>query len=151
MVVAEAALLGVPTIAYDVPGLRDSIKNGETGILTSETPNDLAAGATKILKNPEQWSKLSTAGAQWAASWHWSDAAESLLGHMTAPPTREAWIRADPDELSSPAATAGDSTKSRFDMKHRATTIAVAVTIVEAPVGVMAGLPDTNVRVLTSN
>ncbi len=140
MVVAEAALLGVPAVAYDVPGLRDSIKDGETGLLTSETPDDLAAAATELLRNRDQWSRLSTAGAQWAASWHWSDAAESLLGHMTAPPTREAWLRANPDELSSPAVTGDGSTKKRFDMKSRATTIAVAVTVVAIALGLVLRL-----------
>ena len=32
-VVIEAAALGVPTLARDVPGLRDSIRDGETGWL----------------------------------------------------------------------------------------------------------------------
>ena len=33
LTVAESALCGTPTVAYDVPGLRDAIREGETGAL----------------------------------------------------------------------------------------------------------------------
>jgi glycosyltransferase involved in cell wall biosynthesis len=33
IVVAEAAIRGTPAIGFDVPGLRDSVVNGETGVL----------------------------------------------------------------------------------------------------------------------
>ena len=31
--IIEANALGLPAVAYDVPGLRDSVKNNETGLL----------------------------------------------------------------------------------------------------------------------
>ena len=34
--VLEAAALGVPTVAYDVEGLRDAVRHGETGWLVRE-------------------------------------------------------------------------------------------------------------------
>lgn len=42
LVVTEAAALGTPTIAYDVPGLRDSVR-ASGGALTTPTPAALAA------------------------------------------------------------------------------------------------------------
>jgi glycosyltransferase involved in cell wall biosynthesis len=33
IVIAEAAIRGTPAIGFDVPGLRDSVVNGETGVL----------------------------------------------------------------------------------------------------------------------
>ena len=33
IVVAEAAIRGTPAVAFDVPGLRDSVVHGETGML----------------------------------------------------------------------------------------------------------------------
>jgi glycosyltransferase involved in cell wall biosynthesis len=43
LVVAEANVLGTPAVVYDVPGLRDSTCDGETGILCKHnTPHALA-------------------------------------------------------------------------------------------------------------
>src|SRR5690606_32783226 len=36
LTVIEAAALGIPTVAYDVPGLRDSVRDGVTGWLVKE-------------------------------------------------------------------------------------------------------------------
>ena len=36
IVVAEAAIRGTPAVGFDVPGLRDSVVNGQTGLLVSE-------------------------------------------------------------------------------------------------------------------
>jgi glycosyltransferase involved in cell wall biosynthesis len=50
LVVSEAARYAVPAVAYDVPGLRDSIRNGETGILvTEEKPRALAAAMKRLM------------------------------------------------------------------------------------------------------
>ena len=38
--VLEAAALGVPTVAYDVEGLRDAVRDGETGWLVRDGEND---------------------------------------------------------------------------------------------------------------
>src|SRR5207253_2516798 len=38
LVVTEANSFGTPAIGYDVPGLRDSIRNLETGVLVKPTP-----------------------------------------------------------------------------------------------------------------
>ena len=36
LVVTESNAMGTPAVAYNVPGLRDSIRHGETGILVKE-------------------------------------------------------------------------------------------------------------------
>ena len=41
LIVTEANSQGTPAIAYDVDGLRDSIQNGKTGILTPVSPKSL--------------------------------------------------------------------------------------------------------------
>ena len=50
----EAAALGVPTVAYDVAGLRDSVRDGETGWLVrdGETLADVVDRALKELADP---------------------------------------------------------------------------------------------------
>ncbi len=40
--VIEAAGYGIPTVARDVPGLRDSIRDGETGLLVPEPTGEHA-------------------------------------------------------------------------------------------------------------
>ena len=52
--VLEAAALGVPTVAFDVPGLRDAIWDGRTGWLVrdGESIEDVAERAVKELADP---------------------------------------------------------------------------------------------------
>jgi len=41
--IIEANALGVPAVAYDVPGLRDSVMASETGLLTKAGDIELLA------------------------------------------------------------------------------------------------------------
>ena len=52
--VLEAAALGVPTVAFDVDGLRDSVRDGETGWLVrdGERIEDVTERAVKELADP---------------------------------------------------------------------------------------------------
>jgi glycosyltransferase involved in cell wall biosynthesis len=53
LVVTEANAMGTPAIAYDAPGLRDSIVDGKTGVLIKDkSPQNLASSALTLLKNP---------------------------------------------------------------------------------------------------
>jgi glycosyltransferase involved in cell wall biosynthesis len=52
LVVTEANSFGVPAVVYNVDGLRDSVKNGVTGIVCqNNTPADLARNVIKIYKD----------------------------------------------------------------------------------------------------
>ena len=52
LVVTEANAMGTPAIGYNVPGLRDSIKNDETGILVkNNSPYELARAIYPCYKN----------------------------------------------------------------------------------------------------
>jgi glycosyltransferase involved in cell wall biosynthesis len=66
LTVTEAARLGTPSVAYDVPGLRDSIVNGRTGVLTGPSPTALAQAVTQVLQSPVQYTQLrERAWRQW--------------------------------------------------------------------------------------
>jgi glycosyltransferase involved in cell wall biosynthesis len=54
--VVEASSAGTPTVAYDVPGISDSIQNGYNGLkVENGNIHDLLDAALQILVNPLQW------------------------------------------------------------------------------------------------
>jgi glycosyltransferase involved in cell wall biosynthesis len=81
--VLEAAAAGVPTVAYDVDGLRDAVRDGETGWLVhaGELIEDVAERAVKELADPARRAAVAAACRAWAAqfSWDWSTARMAAL------------------------------------------------------------------------
>jgi glycosyltransferase involved in cell wall biosynthesis len=72
--VLEAAALGVPTVAYNVDGLRDAIRDGTTGWLVAPgaTLADTVSGALKELDaDPARASEVRIACMAWAAEFDW--------------------------------------------------------------------------------
>jgi glycosyltransferase involved in cell wall biosynthesis len=78
--VLEAAALGVPTVAFDVPGLRDAIWDGRTGWLVrdGESIEDVAERAVKELADPARRREIAAACRHWAASLSWDRSAERM-------------------------------------------------------------------------
>ena len=105
--VLEAAALGVPTVAYDVDGLRDAVRDGETGWLVrdGEQLADVVDRALKELGDPARRAAVASACRRWAARLDWdrSTARMAALIHAsvqtgTARANRAgAWIVAGPD------------------------------------------------------
>jgi glycosyltransferase involved in cell wall biosynthesis len=58
LTVTEAARRGTPTVGYDIPGFRDSIDDGETGLLTQPDPAALAAGVRRLLEGATLHARL---------------------------------------------------------------------------------------------
>lgn len=48
LVATEAARHGTPTVAYRVPGLVDSVRDGVTGVIVNQEPAALAAGTRRV-------------------------------------------------------------------------------------------------------
>ncbi|MDH6574470.1 glycosyltransferase [Kitasatospora sp. MAP5-34] len=83
--VMEAAAAGVPAIAYDVPGLRDTIRDGVTGWLLAEG-EDLAAALVKALRtveDPERAASWDEACRAWAGRFSWAATTAHLLAALT--------------------------------------------------------------------
>lgn len=78
MVPIEANAFGVIPIGYNVPGLKDSILNYKTGLLTKPNPQNLAYTAIKLLSNPTQQKTLSTNGLLWAKQFNWEKTYQSI-------------------------------------------------------------------------
>ena len=89
--VLEAAQLGVPTVAYDVDGLRDAVRDGETGWLvrSGERIEDVAERAMKELAEPGRRAEIGAACRAWAAQFDWDRSAgqlAELIGAATGGP-----------------------------------------------------------------
>jgi glycosyltransferase involved in cell wall biosynthesis len=79
LVVTEANSMGTPAAAYDVPGLRDSIEGGSTGVLVRPSPHDLAGACVKLLRNRPQYEGMREHAGRWGASRTWQTTAAHLL------------------------------------------------------------------------
>ena len=80
LVVIEAASQGTPSVVYDVAGLRDSVKNGKTGIVLSENSSkEMAKEASNLYKNKKLYEKFQKNAILWAKSLTWKDATKKSL------------------------------------------------------------------------
>ncbi|ELS52988.1 glycosyltransferase family 4 protein [Streptomyces viridochromogenes] len=70
LVVTEAATRETPTIAFDVPGLRDSVVDGETGVLASGESSFAAAWCTLALSGHRR-ELMGKAARDRAARYRW--------------------------------------------------------------------------------
>ena len=84
--VLEAAALGVPTVAFDVDGLRDAVRDGETGWLVrdGERIEDVAERAVKELADPARRAAVAAACRAWAARFSWDASAARMAGLVAA-------------------------------------------------------------------
>jgi glycosyltransferase involved in cell wall biosynthesis len=82
----EAAACGTPVVASDSPGLRESVRHGETGFLVPH--GDVAALADRtieVLRNEVLRARFSHAAIEWAGRFTWeraADDAESLIDQV---------------------------------------------------------------------
>ena len=83
IVAMEAAAYGVPTVAYDIPGLRDSVIDGITGILVEPHSEALAAAAIAVLSDHGLWRELSEQARERARRFSWDRTATELLSILS--------------------------------------------------------------------
>jgi glycosyltransferase involved in cell wall biosynthesis len=77
IVIAEAAIRGTPGIGFDVPGLRDSVVNGETGVLVRNEGQFASAWASLALDHRTRH-VMGRAARERALRLHWSAAVEGF-------------------------------------------------------------------------
>lgn len=83
LTVVEAAKLGTTTIASDVPGLRDSVRNGETGLLfQAGDASACASEMDRIYCNDDLRTRLASAAKAYADEFRWETAAELTLNML---------------------------------------------------------------------
>jgi glycosyltransferase involved in cell wall biosynthesis len=78
--VVEANALGTPCVAYDVAGLRDAVKESETGLL-AEAGNvgDLAIKVCLVLEDGALRLELSKKALDYSKQFSWNQTAETLM------------------------------------------------------------------------
>ncbi len=77
--VIEAAQHGVPTVGYAASaGLRDSVIDGQTGILAT-TPHQLAEATRKLLQTPELYQEMSQAARTRSKQFSWEHTGQAVL------------------------------------------------------------------------
>ncbi|MFC1493392.1 glycosyltransferase family 4 protein [candidate division KSB1 bacterium] len=80
LTVVESNACGTPVVAADVPGLRDSVVEGKTGILYKYGDIDACAeNIIRILKDSTLRSEMRINAIEWAAKFDWDNAAEKTL------------------------------------------------------------------------
>ncbi len=76
----EAAACGTPTVASNVPGLRDSIKNPHTGILVRYGDHQsFAENIIELIKNDKLRKEMSKESTKWAKNFTWEKSSKELM------------------------------------------------------------------------
>jgi len=79
LTVVEANALGTPNVATDAPGLRDTVRDGETGYLVPEGDADaLAARAARLLDDDALAGRMSRAALAWSGGFDWDRASHAM-------------------------------------------------------------------------
>ena len=80
LTVVEANQCGLPVVASDRPGLKDSVSDGRTGFLVPYGDEAaFAREAVRLLKDPELWQEQSDAAREWAGTFSWTRCVEESL------------------------------------------------------------------------
>ena len=67
LVVTEAASQGTPAVVYDVPGLRDSVRHNETGVVCERNrPDVLAGNIVSLLQDRTRYERLRQNAWKWS-------------------------------------------------------------------------------------
>jgi glycosyltransferase involved in cell wall biosynthesis len=79
----EAAACGTATVAADAPGLRDSVRDGVTGVLVSgEDSSELADALAPFLSDRAYADKMGDQAATFAGSLSWDRAADAVIDFL---------------------------------------------------------------------
>jgi glycosyltransferase involved in cell wall biosynthesis len=76
----EANACGTPAVAANVPGLRDSVSDGKSGLLFEYgNINELASKILKIFQDEKTRDELNKGALKWAGKFNWDDSARKML------------------------------------------------------------------------
>jgi glycosyltransferase involved in cell wall biosynthesis len=80
----EAAACGTPVVASNSPGIRESVRDGETGFLVPHGDvAALAAALRRLAESPRDVAALGAKGREFAKGFTWARAADETAAHLT--------------------------------------------------------------------
>lgn len=79
LVVIEAASVGTPAVGYNVPGLRDSILDGKTGILCNPNPKACSEVVLHLMSDQKKYQTLRQNCFKWAKQFNWQKSSKKSL------------------------------------------------------------------------
>jgi len=84
LTVVEASACGTAVIATDAPGLRDSVRRDETGLLVPfGDDGSLANAMTRVLTDTALRERLAQGGLAWAARFRWDECGRRSIDALT--------------------------------------------------------------------
>lgn len=84
MVITEANSVGTPAVGYDVPGVRDAIRNGETGLLAKVAePVELARAALSLVAHRGEYASSREQALAASRLFSWQRTADAFLALAT--------------------------------------------------------------------
>jgi glycosyltransferase involved in cell wall biosynthesis/O-antigen/teichoic acid export membrane protein len=79
LVVIEANSVGTPAVGYDIAGVRDSIRDEQTGLLADAgDPRSLARSAVELVGDETAYRRFAAEARSWAATFSWDRTAAEL-------------------------------------------------------------------------
>lgn len=79
LTVIEANCYGTPVVASDAPGLTESVRDGETGLLVPVGDVDAnVAAVASLLEDDERWRRFAAAAYEWSAHFDWDRCADEM-------------------------------------------------------------------------
>ena len=79
LVVIESARMGTPSVGYDVPGLRDSIIDGKTGILSKPNPEDCSNEIISLINDKKRYDYIKENCLKWGNQFSWEKSVNESL------------------------------------------------------------------------
>ncbi|MDJ0848057.1 MAG: glycosyltransferase family 4 protein [Myxococcota bacterium] len=85
--VIEANALGIPVIATDAPGLRDAVRDDETGVLVADGPaaafvERLTGALRSLLGDRARLGRFAEAAVAWSQRFDWDRSADEMAGAL---------------------------------------------------------------------
>lgn len=78
LTVLEANACGTPVVATDVPGLRDSVRHGTSGLLAAPNPSSLATCLLAVLSDDALRARLARGARAWSERFRWDHVADAF-------------------------------------------------------------------------
>jgi glycosyltransferase involved in cell wall biosynthesis len=76
LVVLEANACGTPAVVYDAPGLRDAVRNEQTGLVCEPSAGKLSEAMLRLEADPGLYHRLASEARKWSTTFSYDKAAE---------------------------------------------------------------------------